>query len=209
MPSNEIEMKGCSIYFGDTEVVIATKSPDARYSQLEVDTLFTISCAKVIKKVETDKFIAIVTPNPEATFENLKSQFKLVYAAGGAVESENGELLLIELRHRWDLPKGHIEAGESESEAALREVEEETGVVAEIVGNEPVAVTWHAYNTYGCWELKRTSWWRMRASLGAVVPQREEGISNVVWCAKREVAERLKKSYPTIKLVVEALYSNK
>ena len=202
-------MKGCSIYFGDTEVVIATKSPDARYSQLEVDTLFTISCAKVIKKVETDKFIAIVTPNPEATFENLKSQFKLVYAAGGAVESENVELLLIELRHRWDLPKGHIEAGESESEAALREVEEETGVVAEIVGNEPVAVTWHAYNTYGCWELKRTSWWQMRACLGAVVPQREEGISNVVWCAKREVAERLKKSYPTIKLVVEALYSNK
>ena len=71
-------MKGYSIYFGDTEVVIATKSPDARYSQLEVDTLFNISCAKVVKKVETDKFIAIVTKNPDATFELLKSQFKFV-----------------------------------------------------------------------------------------------------------------------------------
>ena len=198
-------MKERSIYFGDTEVVIATKSPDARYTQLEVDTLFTISCAKIIKKVETDKFIAVVTSNPEATFENLKSQFKLVYAAGGAVESEKEELLLIELRHRWDLPKGHIEAGESESDAALREVEEETGVVAEIVGNEPVAVTWHAYNTYGCWELKRTSWWQMRAFAGKVIPQREEGITNIEWCAKSEVGERLKKSYPTIKRVVETL----
>ena len=204
-----MKMKNCSIYFGDTEVVIATKSPDARYSQLEVDSLFTISCAKIIKKVETDKFITIVTPDPEATFESLKSQFKLVFAAGGAVESETEELLLIELRSRWDLPKGHIEAGESEREAALREVEEETAVKAEIVGNEPLAVTWHAYNTYGSWELKRTSWWRMRAAKSELKPQREEGITNIEWCAKVEVEERLKKSYPTIKRVVGALYSKK
>ena len=204
-----MKMKNCSIYFGDTEVVIATKSPDARYSQLEVDSLFTISCAKIIKKVETDKFITIVTPDPEATFESLKSQFKLVFAAGGAVESENGELLMIELRSRWDLPKGHIEAGESEREAALREVEEETAVKAEIVGNEPLAVTWHAYNTYGSWELKRTSWWRMRAAKSELKLQREEGITNIEWCAKVEVEERLKKSYPTIKRVVDALYSKK
>ena len=204
-----MKMKNCSIYFGDTEVVIATKSPDARYSQLEVDSLFTISCAKIIKKVETDKFITIVTPDPEATFESLKSQFKLVFAAGGAVESETEELLLIELRSRWDLPKGHIEAGESEREAALREVEEETAVKAEIVGNEPLAVTWHAYNTYGSWELKRTSWWRMRAAKSELKPQREEGITNIEWCAKVEVEERLKKSYPTIKRVVDALYSKK
>ena len=204
-----MKMKNCSIYFGDTEVVIATKSPDARYSQLEVDSLFTISCAKIIKKVETDKFITIVTPDPEATFESLKSQFKLVFAAGGAVESETEELLLIELRSRWDLPKGHIEAGESERKAALREVEEETAVKAEIVGNEPLAVTWHAYNTYGSWELKRTSWWRMRAAKSELKPQREEGITNIEWCAKVGVEERLKKSYPTIKYVVETLYSNK
>ena len=202
-------MKKYSIYFGDTEVVVATESPDARYSQLEIDTLSTISCAKVIKKVETDKFITIVTPNPEATFENLKSQFKLVNAAGGAVENEKGELLMIELRRRWDLPKGHVEAGESESVAALREVEEETGVMAEIVGNEPIAVTWHAYNTYGSWELKRTSWWQMRALKGELKPQQEEGITNIAWCAKSEVEERLKRSYPTIKFVVEALYSKK
>ena len=204
-----MRMKDYTIYFCDTEVVVTTESPNSQYTVLGVDASYAISRAKVVKKVETDKFIAIITPNPSATFDSLKSQFKEVFAAGGVVESDEEELLMIELRNRWDLPKGHIEAGESESVAALREVEEETGVKAEVVGNEPIAVTWHAYDTYGSWELKRTSWWRMRALKGEVVPQREEGIANVAWSAREEVAERLKQSYPTIKFVVEALYSNK
>ena len=202
-------MKSYSIYFCDTEVVVTTTPPNLQYTILDVDTSYVISCAKVIKKVETDKYVAIITPNPDATFNALKSQFKEVFAAGGVVESQKDELLMIELRNRWDLPKGHIEAGESESVAAIREVEEETGVVAEIIGKEPIAVTWHAYNTYGSWELKRTSWWHMRAQSSAVAPQHEEGISKVAWCTEGEVRERLKKSYPTIKYVVETLYSNK
>lgn len=198
-------MRSYTFFFCDTEVVVATTAPDSRYTILDVDSSFAISCAKIVKKVETDKFIAIISPNPDATFKSLQSQFKLVFAAGGAVENEDGELLMIELRNRWDLPKGHIEAGECESVAALREVAEETNVKAKVVGNEPIAVTWHAYNTYGSWELKRTSWWQMQAAKCNLTPQREEGISNVVWCAKVDVEERLKKSYPTIKHVVETL----
>ena len=202
-------MKDYSIYFGDTEVVVTTKSPNSKYTILDVDALFAISRAKIVKKVETDKFIAVVTPDTEATFESLKSQFKVICAAGGVVEGDDDSLLMIKLRNRWDLPKGHIEEGESESVAALREVEEETGVVAEIVGNRPIAVTWHAYDTYGCWELKRTSWWRMQAKSGVVKPQCEEGIAEVVWCSRVDIAERLKNSYPTIKRVVGALYKLK
>src|SRR6266581_8238617 len=33
----------------------------------------------------------------------------------------------------WSLPKGHIEAGETAEQAAVREVEEETGISGEIV----------------------------------------------------------------------------
>jgi 8-oxo-dGTP pyrophosphatase MutT (NUDIX family) len=36
------------------------------------------------------------------------------------------------MRHptRWDLPKGHVDPGESDLECAIRELEEETGIAA-------------------------------------------------------------------------------
>jgi len=46
------------------------------------------------------------------------------------------EYLLVEARRRrgeWVLPKGHIEPGETPEAAAVREVEEEAGVCAEVV----------------------------------------------------------------------------
>jgi bis(5'-nucleosidyl)-tetraphosphatase len=38
------------------------------------------------------------------------------------------KFLLLQHPRRWDLPKGHIEAGEDILTAALRETEEETGI---------------------------------------------------------------------------------
>jgi 8-oxo-dGTP pyrophosphatase MutT (NUDIX family) len=38
------------------------------------------------------------------------------------------EIALIHVRHRWGLPKGHVEEGESIDETAVREVREETGL---------------------------------------------------------------------------------
>ena len=43
---------------------------------------------------------------------------------GQPVES----FLLLRHRDRWDLPKGHLDAGETEIQCALRELEEETGI---------------------------------------------------------------------------------
>ena len=56
--------------------------------------------------------------------------------AGGIVfKIKDGNVLYLLVRPRrspdeWVFPKGHIEPGESDVQAALREVEEETGVVA-------------------------------------------------------------------------------
>ena len=52
-----------------------------------------------------------------------------VEGAGGVVF--NGQGLVLLLGHRngtWVFPKGHLDPGETELEAALREVEEEAGV---------------------------------------------------------------------------------
>lgn len=40
--------------------------------------------------------------------------------------------------HKWVLPKGLVEQGETPELAAVREVEEEVGVKAKIIGREPI-----------------------------------------------------------------------
>jgi bis(5'-nucleosidyl)-tetraphosphatase len=45
--------------------------------------------------------------------------------------------LLMKHRDRYDLPKGHVEPGESDLECALRETTEETGIPASAIEIEP------------------------------------------------------------------------
>jgi len=49
----------------------------------------------------------------------------------------NPEFLLVKHRDRYDLPKGHIEEGESELDCALREMCEETGITSQVVRMDP------------------------------------------------------------------------
>lgn len=58
----------------------------------------------------------------------LKRHTHYVRAAGGIVTAPDGTMLLILRNGRWDLAKGKVEAGETLLQAALREVEEETGI---------------------------------------------------------------------------------
>lgn len=47
------------------------------------------------------------------------------------------EFLLMRHADRWDLPKGHVDDGETEMECALRELEEETGIAADQIETIP------------------------------------------------------------------------
>jgi ADP-ribose pyrophosphatase YjhB (NUDIX family) len=54
---------------------------------------------------------------------------KVSESAGGVVLSPKGEVLVVSQNgDSWSLPKGHVAAGESELEAARREIYEESGV---------------------------------------------------------------------------------
>jgi len=55
--------------------------------------------------------------------------------SSGAVVFHRGEQIeyLLLLSNFWGFPKGHIEAGENEREAALREIREETGLEVTLV----------------------------------------------------------------------------
>jgi 8-oxo-dGTP pyrophosphatase MutT (NUDIX family) len=68
-------------------------------------------------------------PRPKTTSE---------YSSGGVVYRREGDDYAIAAVQRarhgdWSLPKGHIEEGETQEQAAVREVEEETGLKAKIV----------------------------------------------------------------------------
>ncbi|MBC7966685.1 MAG: NUDIX domain-containing protein [Fuerstia sp.] len=45
--------------------------------------------------------------------------------------------LLMKHPRRWDLPKGHVDEGETELQCALRELREETGIAAEDIEIDP------------------------------------------------------------------------
>ncbi len=48
-----------------------------------------------------------------------------------------GSFLLMKHPNRWDLPKGHVDEGESDLECALRELNEETGITSEDIDLDP------------------------------------------------------------------------
>ena len=50
-------------------------------------------------------------------------------SAGGVVVNKKKRVLVVNQRGTsWSLPKGHIDPGESKLEAAIREIEEESGI---------------------------------------------------------------------------------
>lgn len=64
-------------------------------------------------------------------------------AAGGVVAAVVSGVVVVAVVHRprhddWTLPKGHVDRGETWEQAARREVLEETGLVAGIVGQPSV-----------------------------------------------------------------------
>ena len=154
-----------------------------------------LSRANVLKIFETTNTVVVVDSMIEYYIESFKSEFKYVEAAGGLVET-----LMIYCYRHWDLPKGHIDEGETADVCAVREVAEETGVEgAKIV--RFLCNTFHTYDVYGVWELKRTSWYHLVADSCEPKPQREEDIMVAKWCSAEEVEENMRATYPTIRNV--------
>lgn len=136
----------------------------------------------------------------------VKSVFRQAPAAGGVVMIEN-QFVAIERNGIPDLPKGHIEKGETPEMAALREVEEETGITdLKITGELPD--TWHCYLLNGNWTIKKTSWYVMTTSSGMKnIPQIEEGISKVYFININgdKFDEFLENTFPSLRDVVVRL----
>ena len=192
-----------TIYFTDRAVVFVTPSEFQAMSDDEaVVGCSDLSRAKILKIFETCNRVVVLCDNPQQTIARFAEEFVVKEAAGGVVYNETGEVLMIYRRGRWDLPKGHIDPGETPEECAVRETAEETGVSgAKIVSH--LCNTLHAYDVYGVWELQRTWWYAMRSHGRKLWPQTEEDIAMAEWCDEPSVQRNLQATYPTIVQVVE------
>jgi 8-oxo-dGTP pyrophosphatase MutT (NUDIX family) len=115
--------------------------------------------------------------------------FTEVAAAGGLVKHTSGRYLFIERRGKWDLPKGHIENGESPEDCALREVNEECGIAGHTIV-KTMEPSYHTYSWEGISYLKKTFWFLMSYD-GKMIsePQTTEGITRVEWLLPDEISK--------------------
>lgn len=142
-----------------------------------------------------DTFIHEVGENAVAAA--LKETFKMAPAAGGVVVKD-GQFVAIVRHDIPDLPKGHIEKGESPEQAALREVEEETNIGKLRIVKE-LPSTWHCYWEHEEWKLKRTYWYLMESEETIQPkPQTEEGISEVELVGAEGIEDFLQNTFRSI-----------
>ena len=142
-----------------------------------------------------DTFIHEVGENAVALA--LKETFRMAPAAGGIVVKD-GKFVSIVRKGIPDLPKGHIEKGETPEVAALREVEEETGIDnLKIVKALPS--TWHCYFEHEAWSLKCTYWYVMSTTETIQPkPQTEEGITEIKLIGNEDIEDFLKNTFRNI-----------
>ncbi len=134
----------------------------------------------LLDKNKTVRKVALYADNAAVLWADFCACFKMLEAAGGFVTDPDGRLLVFFRRGFWDMPKGKIDPGETPEQAALREVEEETGLKTLTLGPF-LTHTWHTYSLSGERILKRTWWYRMHSADTRVTPQTEEDIEEIRW----------------------------
>jgi 8-oxo-dGTP pyrophosphatase MutT (NUDIX family) len=149
------------------------------------------------------KHIVFVSDNLSKLFKSFKTHFKNITAAGGLVINEKKQILMIFRRSKWDLPKGKVEKNETIEQAAVREVEEETGIKVDSL-KELLRTTFHIYLHNGKYCLKENYWFKMKShSKYPLTPQVEEDIEKIEWVDYENIDKYLAKSFPSIKDVVK------
>ena len=134
--------------------------------------------------------------------EKFKTDYHLIKAAGGAVTDDEGRILLIFRKGKWDLPKGKLEDNEPIELCADREVKEETGLT-ELELRKPLITTYHTYTEKGKPILKETHWFLFDApGKQNLQPQKEEGIFKVEWVERSDLNQHMNNTYQLIKDVL-------
>jgi ADP-ribose pyrophosphatase YjhB (NUDIX family) len=180
------------IDYGDAAVV-CLKKPETVNAVIQNHLLKSNTCDFIILSADDKKLI-----------ETFESNYEMRVAAGGWAWNEHKELLMIFRENHWDLPKGHLDEGETIEECAMREVEEETGV-SNLEIDSKIAISRHIYEYKGQMVLKITHWFQMKTKKGdALVPQIEEGIEKAEWVTQNDIDDYFNQSWESLKEVYKS-----
>ncbi len=187
------------IYINDTPLYLieAAKREDIPVSDQENMLIarypgsakILLNYADMLEKSKRFDSIILYFPDLKKLQEDFLSHYDLIEAAGGLVVTPEQKMLLIFRLGHWDLPKGKIDPGETPEMAAVREVEEETGI-GHIELGSLFDVTYHTYRIKsGKRCLKRTYWFLMEAQEQPLRLQSEEGIEHALWATPEQMLE--------------------
>ncbi len=179
----KIYINGTPLFLASTEEAGGRPSANDRniVTRYMGNSKLLLSYMDMLEKNPRFDSVTVFAEDADRLFRDFAGQFRIIEAAGGVVYNPKGEVLLIFKRDHWDLPKGKIDEGESREDAALREVLEETGLSAAVLG-EYLGVTYHTYRGQkGRRILKYSYWYRMKAENETLEPQAEENIEHAIW----------------------------
>jgi mutator protein MutT len=201
------------IYINETPLIL-TNTEGVLPEWKNDPTIFVVKYIGRIKILHN--YIDMLEKNPKykmvvlhnATVDKLWSDFQSIYknieAAGGAVFNGKNELLVIYRLKTWDLPKGKIDKGETPEQAAVREVQEETGLQTVLLGNH-IMDTYHTYPHKNKRVLKKTYWYAMKTEETKLTPQYSEDIERAEWVNLAEFLANTSTIYGSILDVMRRL----
>lgn len=198
MQMYEVFYNDCKLVFTDVAVENIGEQTKATVFVNNIDDIANIASSFLEGNIKFSNIVGDL----EKLWPAFTRMFHSIPAAGGLVE-QNGFYLFIFRRGKWDLPKGKIDEGETPQQAALREVEEETGL-HKLTICRTLPSTWHLYkspykNSKGEIILKQTHWFLMNSdSNQKLIPQTEEDIERIEWVKPENVDEILQNAWANI-----------
>jgi 8-oxo-dGTP pyrophosphatase MutT (NUDIX family) len=187
------------IYINEKVILLTENIPNKAETYEKIDAnVFDLKIIYTWIVAHHSKQFYIICNNPKVFLKAIILNTTLIEAAGGLVKNSDGNYLFIFRNDKWDLPKGKIEKDEAVKVAAVREVEEECGILVSKLGKK-ICKTYHVYISKGEVVLKKTHWYSMKyKGTDKLKPQTEEGITDVRWFRKGHIDAILQNTFPSI-----------
>jgi len=191
-----------AIFVNNSTVILCDKGYVINENEVEIsepNEAEMLSNIEFLEHSANHYTVCFVSENLEALRKKFYGLFKLIIAAGGFVTNDENDVLMIFRRGKWDLPKGKVEKKEAIETAAVREVEEETGI-SNVKLKEHLLTTYHIYTLKEKRILKETHWYNMNSNYNKPLkPQLEEDITEVRWVKKSQISALLFLTYDNIR----------